>query len=144
MVPAAVIFILLGVALLTTSGAKAQPLPGGSGPSGPSGGVFERGVASWYGPGFNGKLTASGEVFDQRAFTAAHKTLPHGTVVLVTDEDTGRTVTVKINDRGPFKPGRVIDLSERAAEELGSKEKGLAQVRLEIVGRAPIDRARVA
>ncbi len=131
--------VLLGVALLTTSGAKASPLPDGSVS------FTERGIASWYGPGFHGKLTASGEVFDQRALTAAHKTLPHGSVVRVTDEATGRSVVVKINDRGPFKPGRIIDLSERAAEELGSKEKGLADVVIEVVGRAPIDRApRVA
>lgn len=128
---------LLGVALLSTSGRASQP-------PGSSGGFVERGIASWYGPGFHGRLTASGEVFDQRAMTAAHKTLPHGSVVRVTDEATGRSVVVKINDRGPFKPGRIIDLSERAAEELGSKEKGLADVVIEVVGKAPIERARVA
>lgn len=74
-------------------------------------------VASWYGPGFHGRLTASGERFNQNAMTAAHKTLPFGTVVKVTYK--GRSVVVRINDRGPFTKGRTIDLSKAAARKIG-------------------------
>jgi rare lipoprotein A len=91
-----------------------------------------RGIASYYG---RGELTAAGERFDPNAMTAAHRTLPFGTKVRVTRVDTGDSVVVRINDRGPFKPGRVIDLSERAAENLGMTGSGLADVRLEVVGQ---------
>jgi rare lipoprotein A len=91
------------------------------------------GVASWYGPGFHGKRTASGEIYDMYAMTAAHKTLPFGTIVKVVDLDTGRSVIVRINDRGPFVPGRIIDLSYAAAKELGMVEKGLARVGLKVL-----------
>jgi rare lipoprotein A len=91
----------------------------------------ELGIASWYGPGYYGNKTASGEVFTGRQMTAAHKKLPFGTNVRVTDLDTGKNITVKINDRGPFVPGRIIDLSEKAAEVLGIKHKGLANVKVE-------------
>ena len=90
------------------------------------------GLASYYG---QGEVTATGERFDPSAMTAAHRTLPFGTRVRVTRVDTGSSVVVRINDRGPFKPGRVIDLSEGAAENLGITRIGLAQVRLEILGR---------
>src|SRR3712207_3929612 len=83
----------------------------------------ETGKASWYGKQFQGKTTASGERFDKDGLTAAHRTLPLGTQAEVTNLETGEKVQVEINDRGPFKPGRVIDLSERAAEEIGIKEK---------------------
>lgn len=88
------------------------------------------GMASFY---WQGQKTASGESFDRSAMTAAHPTLPFNTRVRVTHVQTGRTVEVRINDRGPFKPGRVIDLSQRAAEELGITSRGLARVRLEVV-----------
>lgn len=77
------------------------------------------GVASWYGPNFHGRTTANGETFDQWAMTAAHKTLPFGTVLRVTNPSNGRSVEVRINDRGPFIAGRSIDLSRAAAEALG-------------------------
>lgn len=80
---------------------------------------LQRGMASWYGPGFHGRLTASGERFDQNELTAAHKTLPFGTRVLVHSPRTGKQVVVRINDRGPFVKGRVIDLSKAAARVLG-------------------------
>ena len=80
-------------------------------------------------------MTATGERFNKRDLTAAHKTLPFGTRVRVTRVDTGADVVVRINDRGPFKPGRVIDLSERAAEDIGMTGKGLTAVRLEVLGR---------
>ncbi|RUT30428.1 septal ring lytic transglycosylase RlpA family protein [Arsenicitalea aurantiaca] len=86
------------------------------------------GGASWYGPGFHGKTAASGERFDQNAMTAAHKTLPFGTRVRVTDQRTGRSINVTINDRGPFIRGRIIDLSRAAATELGFRNAGHTQV----------------
>jgi len=93
------------------------------------------GIASWYGPGFHGKHTASGEIYDMYAMTAAHKTLPFNTIVRVVDLETGRWVIVRINDRGPFVPGRVIDLSYAAAEELGIVERGIARVGLKVLKR---------
>jgi len=95
--------------------------------------VEERGIASWYGPGYEGNLTANGERFNKRAMTAAHKKLPFGTHVRVHDVKTGRSVDVRINDRGPFIAGRIIDLSEGAAEVLGIKQQGLADVELEVL-----------
>ena len=91
------------------------------------------GMASWYGPGFHGNTSASGEVFNQNALTAAHRTLPFGTRVQVTNLDNGRTVVVRINDRGPFSGGRIIDLSAAAAEVLGLVQSGVAPVRLDIL-----------
>src|ERR1700722_7282083 len=88
------------------------------------------GVASWYGEEFNGRLTASGEVYDMYALTAAHRTLPLGTVVRVTNLDNGKTVEVKVNDRGPFVKNRIIDLSKSACRELDMLESGTARVKL--------------
>lgn len=85
---------------------------------------LQRGVASWYGPGFHGRLTANGEKFDMHELTAAHKTLPFGTRVLVHNPRTGKEVVVRINDRGPFIKGRVIDLSKAAAKALGFNARG--------------------
>lgn len=86
------------------------------------------GSASWYGPGFHGKTAASGETYNQNAMTAAHKTLPFGTVVRVTNQKTGKSVTVKINDRGPYHGGRIIDLSKAAAAQLGIIAAGTGKV----------------
>ena len=91
------------------------------------------GYASWYGGKFQGRLTANGEVFDTARLTAAHKTLPFGTIVEVTHLGNGRTVEVRINDRGPFVQGRVIDLSRAAADALDMAGEGVAPVRLRIV-----------
>lgn len=90
------------------------------------------GIASYY---WQEQMTATGERFNKRDLTAAHRTLPFGTRVRVTRLDTGANVVVRINDRGPFKPGRVIDLSERAAEDIGMTGKGLTAVSLEVLGR---------
>jgi rare lipoprotein A len=90
------------------------------------------GHASWYGPGFHGRKTASGERFDRNEMSAAHKTLPFGTLVRVIDEKTGKSVLVKINDRGPYVRGRLLDLSEAAAQRLGIRGRGTGNVRLEI------------
>jgi hypothetical protein len=92
--------------------------------------AFE-GNASWYGPGFAGRRTTSGEIFDPGQLTAAHRTLPFGTVLRVTNLANGLSVQVRINDRGPFKPDRVIDLSRAAAEEIDMVRSGLARVRVE-------------
>ncbi len=86
------------------------------------------GSASWYGPGFNGKKAASGEKFNQNAMTAAHKTLPFGTVVRVVYQRTGKSVNVRINDRGPYVGGRIIDLSKAAASQLGIIGPGTGKV----------------
>ncbi|HSK40430.1 MAG TPA: septal ring lytic transglycosylase RlpA family protein [Arenibaculum sp.] len=91
----------------------------------------EVGTASWYGPGLQGNTTASGDVFDQNALTAAHPTLPMATEATVTNLENGRTVDVEINDRGPFAQDRVIDLSKAAAEELDMTDSGTAEVRIE-------------
>lgn len=98
---------------------------------------FEEGLASWYGGKFHGRQTASGERYDKNGISAAHKTLPFGTVVLVTNLDNGKTLRVRVNDRGPFVKGRVIDVSEGAAKLLGMRAAGIAKVRLELVGRLP-------
>jgi rare lipoprotein A len=93
------------------------------------------GMASWYGPGFHGGTTANGERFNQYTLTAAHPSLPFGTPVRVTNTDNGRSVVVRINDRGPYTGGRVIDLSKGAAQVLGLISSGVAPVRLEVMGR---------
>lgn len=91
------------------------------------------GEASWYGPGFYGNRTANGEVFTQTAHTAAHRSLPFGTRVRVTNLDNGRSTVVRINDRGPFYGGRVIDLGYAPAHSLGITRSGTANVRLDVV-----------
>ncbi len=94
---------------------------------------FEEGIASYYSDDFEGKLTASGEVFSQSGLTAAHPTLPFGTLVKVTNLENGNSVVVKINDRGPFIQGRIIDLSKTASQKLGFFGKGLAKVKVEVL-----------
>ena len=93
----------------------------------------ETGIASWYGPNFHGKYTANGELYDMNALTAAHKTLPLPSIVRVTNLDNGRSIKIKVNDRGPFVKGRIIDMSRRGAQLLGFDNKGTARVRVEIV-----------
>ncbi len=90
------------------------------------------GTASWYGPGFHGRKTASGERFDQNKLTAAHRSLPLDTVVKVTNLDNGKAVKVSINDRGPYVGKRVIDLSRAAARKLDMTDDGTARVRIEV------------
>lgn len=106
------IFILLFSSLLPISIAQAQPTE-------ISGKVLQSGRASWYGPGFHGRRTASGETFNTNDLTAAHPTLPFGTRVRVVNERTGQSVIVRINDRGPYAHGRVIDLSRASAQAIG-------------------------
>lgn len=93
----------------------------------------ETGIASWYGPGFHGKTTANGEVYDENDMTAAHKTLQMPALVRVTNLDNGRSVVVRLNDRGPYYPGRIIDMSRRGAQLLGFEGKGTAKVRVQVM-----------
>ncbi|HTO58412.1 MAG TPA: septal ring lytic transglycosylase RlpA family protein [Pseudomonadales bacterium] len=97
-------------------------------------GAAQIGTASWYGPGFHGNPTSSGEIYDQNDLTAAHQTLPLGTRVAVTNLRNGRSVEVRINDRGPFVDDRIIDLSHAAARSLGIIGPGTALVRVEVLG----------
>jgi rare lipoprotein A len=105
---------------------------GGRGAAG-RGGEVQEGLASYYGDRFHGRTTASGEIYDMDALTAAHRSLPFGTVVRVTRRDTGRDVIVRINDRGPFVAGRIIDLSKAAARRLDMLAAGVVQVRVEVL-----------
>ncbi len=98
-----------------------------------SGRVIEQGEASWYGPGFHGKKTANGEVYNQNELTAAHLTLPFNTVVKVVNLNNNKAVNVRINDRGPYARGRIIDLSRAAAQNIDMLESGIAPVRLTLV-----------
>jgi len=91
------------------------------------------GKASWYGPGFHGRVTANGEIYDQEGPTAAHRTLPLGSIVRLVDIRTGRARVVRINDRGPYIEGREIDVSRGIAEELGFEERGLERLRIELL-----------
>ncbi len=94
---------------------------------------FMEGMASYYGDEFHGRLTSNGEVFDQALFTAAHRSLPFGTVLRVTNMRNGRSVTVRVNDRGPFAPGRIIDLSRAAAERIDMIREGVARVSISVL-----------
>lgn len=96
-------------------------------------GYIERGIASWYGEDFHGRPTSSGEIYDMYRLTAAHKIMPLGTVAKVTNLENGQSVVVKINDRGPFIDGRIIDLSYSAAARLDMVDSGLSQVEIEVL-----------
>ncbi|MDB5408430.1 MAG: rare lipoprotein [Rhodospirillales bacterium] len=124
-------FLLAGpvafAADLNTAGQQSNTEPS------PTGKKVEVGVASWYGTWHQGRRTASGEDFDMNSLTAAHRTLPLNTRVIVTNLNNGKSVSVRINDRGPYLDGRDLDLSERAAEEIGMKATGLAPVAMAIV-----------
>ncbi len=117
------------------------PMPEGSAPSSSiTPGNFSgrslltvEGVASYYSTGFNGKLTASGQVFNKNAFTAAHKEFPFGTILRVTNLSNNESVEVVVNDRGPFEKGRIIDLSEAAARAIGMIQSGTATVRIQVL-----------
>lgn len=106
----------------------------------PAPGSSERGWASWYGHPHHGKRTASGEVYDMNGMTAAHRTLPFGTWILVENLDNKRTVEVRINDRGPFTDSRILDLSYAAARALRATGAGLIPIRLRVIGTRPLRR----
>ncbi len=99
--------------------------------------VYQSGIASWYGDPFHGRKTANGEIFDKSGFTAAHKLLAFGTIVLVRNIENGLEVTVRINDRGPFVADRIIDLSQAAGMRIGLDKTGTARVRLFILHESP-------
>jgi len=94
---------------------------------------IQYGNASWYGRQFHGRKTASGERFNKQSFTGAHKQLPFGTIVRVTNLRNGKDVYVRINDRGPYVSGRIVDISRAAAEAIGFRKRGVARVRVEVV-----------
>ena len=96
-------------------------------------GLRLRGYASWYGEAFHGRKTASGEIYDMNGLTCAHRTLPFGTVLRVLNTGNGKSVTVRVNDRGPYVSGRIVDLSRGAAAELGMLESGTALVEMKVV-----------
>lgn len=133
--PAAVALTgLLASAALVSAACSGNPHPVSTPPA--PGGPVSRGTASWYGPEFDGRHTANGERYDMHSLTAAHPSLPFGTLVQVTNLENGRQVVVRINDRGPFAHRRIIDLSYAAARELEMIGPGTARVELAVVGRS--------
>jgi len=126
---AAIRWLLLMFVFAQAVGAPAVPLP--YPPLQPI--LSWEGLGSWYGPRFHGRVTASGEIYDMYAATAAHPTLPMGSLVRVVNPATGRSRVVRINDRGPFIEGREIDVSYEVARWLGFEELGLARVRIELL-----------
>ena len=126
------VWVLVVTVLAGCSGPRPAPPPSGVAepPAEAAAPVYQSGEAAYYGARFAGRTTASGEAFDPQALTAAHRRLALGTRVRVTNVDNGRTVTVRINDRGPYADGRIIDLSRAAAERLGMIESGVATVEL--------------
>lgn len=122
---------LLAALLFVTGCAGSRPSIGSG--SGARDGSEAVGFASFYGNEFHGRRTASGERYDSDALSAAHRTLPFGTRVRVTNLKNGRSVVVTITDRGPFRRGRIVDVSRRAARELGMLRAGVARVRLEVI-----------
>jgi rare lipoprotein A len=95
--------------------------------------LTQTGYASWYGPGFHGKKTANGEIYNQNALTAAHKTLPLSTTVKVTNLENNKSITLRVNDRGPYYGNRILDLSKEAAKQLGVLQKGVAKIQLQVL-----------
>lgn len=122
---------VLVIALAACGGPAKPKQKRGVGVAPPASGNVQFGKASWYGAGHDGGPTASGERYNKRAMTAAHRTFPMNTRVRVTSQVNGRSAIVRINDRGPFIRGRIIDLSEAAAEQLGMKEAGVVPVKVE-------------
>ena len=135
---AAALLPLLLAALLTAC-SSIRPALRPSGSSAGFGSAQQRGIASWYGPGFNGRRTANGERYDMHELTAAHPTLPFGTLVEVKNLANARAVVVRINDRGPFAKRRIIDLSYAAARSIGVYGPGTAQVELRVVDEHVLD-----
>jgi rare lipoprotein A len=123
---------LLFVAACNTTASNDPSITGSiSQPNIEAGNAFQRGTASWYGPGFHGRKTASGERFNSYDMTAAHRSLPFGTRLKVTNETNGRSVVVRVNDRGPFAHRRIIDLAKGPAQALGLTNAGTAYVSLQ-------------
>jgi len=129
--------VLLGLGMLLAAGCSTVRRPRVAAPAPVASGNVQEGIASWYGPGFHGKRTSSGERFDQYDFTAAHRTLPLGSWVVVTNKMNGRSIQVYVNDRGPYIQGRVIDLSYAAARAIGMLGSGTVPVRIVVLGTEP-------
>jgi rare lipoprotein A len=130
--PAAALIAL--ILLLTACAGEPGRATAGRASGGTNGQAYEAvGVASWYGGKFHGRTTASGEPYDMHAMTAAHPSLPFGTKVRVTNLENGRSVVLRINDRGPFAKRRIIDVSRHAAKHLGFLGAGLARVRVQVI-----------
>lgn len=130
--------LFCGLTLLGACAPKhAGPPAGWPTPDAPArkkaGGPVSQGTASWYGPKYHGRTTANGERFDMEALTAAHRSLPFGTRIRVTNLRNGRELVLRVNDRGPYIDGRILDVSRRAARELGFLKAGLAMVRIEVM-----------
>jgi rare lipoprotein A len=123
------LIIVLGIFVLTGCGMSKETLNADYS-SAENARAIENGISSWYGPNFHGKLTANGEIYDMNGITAAHRTLPFGTILLVENLDNGKTVQVRVNDRGPYAKNRIIDLSKGAAERIEMIGPGTARVRL--------------
>lgn len=134
--PAPFLLVILGLGAVLYQGCTTRPRPVDHFPDYPVGFV-ERGMASWYGPGFHGNKTANGERYDMYALTAAHRTLPLGSVAVVHSLTSGHHVKVRINDRGPFAKGRILDLSLAGARALGMTGNGTDRVELRVVGYEP-------
>jgi rare lipoprotein A len=126
------VFVVTAVLLSACASPPPPPPPPVQSPPPAPNPYVELGQASWYGPSHQGRRTASGERFDMNAMTAAHRTLPFDTIVIVTNLQNQRSVRVRINDRGPYVRGRILDLSAAAARSLGIRTDGVAQVRLEV------------
>jgi rare lipoprotein A len=118
------LLFIIGLILVLASCSRMRYFPGGN---------IQKGLASWYGPEFHGKLTSNKEIYNMHDLTAAHPTLPFGTYVKVTNLDNGKSVVVRINDRGPFVKGRIIDLSYAAAIKLGMSGAGVVPVMIEVL-----------
>lgn len=127
-VPNSLLLLAALVAVIVTAGCGSSRRPPDVDP-----GWSQSGLASWYGPGFHGRATASGETYDQEAMTAAHPSLPLGTRIRVVVPATGRRTELRVNDRGPFVEGRILDVSRAAARRLGFLEEGTARVRVEVL-----------
>ena len=123
------IIVVFGILVLTGCGMSKETLDADYA-STENARAIENGVSSWYGPNFHGKLTANGEIYDMDGITAAHRTLPFDTILLVENLDNGKTVQVRVNDRGPYAKNRIIDLSRGAAERIDMIGPGTARVRL--------------
>jgi rare lipoprotein A len=129
--PVTLALVILGLASVGCATARRTSVPDSVG--GPAPGTRIDGLASWYGEQHQGLKTASGETFDKNQLTAAHRTLPFGTRLRVTNVENGKSVVVRVNDRGPHVPGRVLDLSYRAAQAIGMTDAGVARVEVVVL-----------
>ncbi|MBP6125091.1 MAG: septal ring lytic transglycosylase RlpA family protein [Leptotrichiaceae bacterium] len=127
------VFMILVMSLSLVAGTKANKTKKVTSKKSQSAKVYQTGIASFYGGKWHGKRTANGEIFDTYSLTAAHKTLPFNTKVKVTNLNNGKSVIVRINNRGPYSKGRVIDLSTAAFTKIERKSKGITRVKLEII-----------